>query len=104
LKTIYLCAIILNEISRIFTLRIEVLYNIPHKSPATAESYLYTIERYILPRFGKKKLKDLKPMEIQKYFNDLAKESPLSGNVMHPKTIRNIYMNFNAALKRAVKL
>jgi integrase len=80
------------------------LYIKNHKSPSTAESYIYHVENYILPKFGKVKMQDLSTINIQKWFNDMAKKSPLSNKPLHPKTIRNIYMNFNAALKKAVIL
>jgi integrase len=79
-------------------------YISPHKSPTTIDSYDYNVQHYILPKFGNLKLQNLSTIEIQKWFNELAVKSPLSNNPLSSKTIRNIYMNLNAALKRAVKL
>ena len=79
-------------------------YIAPHKSPTTSATYLYNIENYILPRFGRMRLQDLSTIEIQKWYNEIAVKSPLSNRPLTPKTIRNIHMNLNAALKRAVLL
>ena len=78
-------------------------YIVPHKSPTTAHTYDYNVRNYILPKFGNLKLQDLNTIEIQKWFNSL-KVSPLSGRKLSPKTTRNIWLNFSAALKRAVQL
>ena len=80
------------------------IYISPHKSPTTVATYLQNIERYIIPRFGKIKLQNLTTIEIQKWINELVVKSPLSSRPLTPKTIRNLYMNLNAGLKRAVLL
>jgi len=79
-------------------------YIVPHKSPTTTASYQYNIENYINPRFGKQQLQGLSTLEIQKWINELSVKSPLSDHPLTPKTIRNLYMNLNAGLKRAVML
>ena len=79
-------------------------YIAPQKSPTTAATYLYNIQSYIFPRFGSLKLQSLTTLEIQKWINDLSVTSPLRDRPLSPKTIRNLYMNLNAALKRAVIL
>jgi len=76
----------------------------PHKAKTTAASYLYNIEYYIIPRFGSMKLQSLTTLDIQKWINELAIKSPLSNRPLSPKSIRNLYMNLNAGLKRAVLL
>ena len=78
-------------------------YIIPHKSPTTAETYSYNVRNYILPKFGKLRLQDLTTLMLQRWFNSL-KISPLSGRELTPKTIRNIWLNLSAGLKRAVQL
>ena len=80
-------------------------YIAPHKSPTTVASYSYNLENYIIPRFGKMKLQgELSTRDIQRWVNELSVKSPLSDKPLTPKTIRNLYMNINAALKRAVIL
>ena len=77
----------------------------PHKSPTTSSTYLYNLERYIIPRFGRLKLQGgLTTIDIQRWINDLSVKSPISNRPLTPKSIRNLYMNLNAALKRAVLL
>ncbi|MCL2398535.1 MAG: site-specific integrase [Defluviitaleaceae bacterium] len=80
-------------------------YIVPYKSPTTAATYLYNLESYIFPRFGKLKLQGgLTTIEIQRWINELSIKSPISDNPLSPKSIRNLYMNLNAGLKRAVIL
>jgi integrase len=74
------------------------------KSPKTVSSYRDIIEGYLIPAFGRTKLKDLQTLSIQKYFNSLYECSPLSGKPMSAKTVKNIHVIFNAALQRAVQV
>jgi len=76
----------------------------PQKSPTTSATYLYNLERYIFPSFGKLRLQNLTTVEIQRWINGLSIKSPVSDNPLNPKSIRNLYMNLNAGLKRAVIL
>ena len=76
----------------------------PQKSPTTSATYLYNLEHYIFPKFGKILLQKLSTLEIQRWINELSVKSPLSDKPLTPKTIRNLYMNLNAGLKRAVIL
>ncbi len=43
-------------------------------------------------------------MDIQKFYNNLAEESPLSGKPLAAKTIKNIHMNILGSLGQAVKM
>ena len=79
-------------------------YIAPFKSPTTVATYRYNIDRYINPRFGRLPLHGLSTLEIQKWINELGIKSPLSDRPLTPKSIRNLYMNLNAGLKRAVML
>ncbi len=76
----------------------------PTKSPTTTKRYVEQVEKYIIPALGKKKLQDLKSMDIQKFYNALAEKSPLSDKPLSPKSIKNIHMNFLGALGQAVKM
>lgn len=76
----------------------------PNKSPTTYSGYEKHVKNYIIPALGNKKLQHLKTLNIQKFYNRLLKESPLSGKPMKPKTVQNIHMNVRAALSQAVKL
>ena len=79
-------------------------YIAPQKSPTTSATYLYNLENYIFPKFGKLILQNLTTLAIQKWINELGVKSPLSNKPLTPKTIRNLFMNLNAGLKRAVTL
>lgn len=76
----------------------------PSKSPTTTRGYVWQVEKYIIPALGKKKLQGLKAIDIQKFYNALAEKSPLSGEPLSAKTIKNIHMNLQAALSQAVKM
>lgn len=76
----------------------------PTKSPTTTKRYVEQVEKYIIPALGKKKLQDLKSMDIQKFYNALAEKSPLSDKPLSAKSIKNIHMNFLGALGQAVKM
>lgn len=73
-------------------------------SASTLRGYRYQIDTYIIPRFGNVPIQNLSAMEIQKWINDLSKESPVTHKPMSAKTVRNIYLNLSAALEKAVKL
>ena len=74
------------------------------KSPTTLNGYRDIIEGYLIPEFGRVKLRDLTQYAIQKYYNRLYEMSPLSGKPLSAKTVKNIHVVFNSALKRAVQL
>ena len=48
------------------------IYIAPFKSPTTTATYLYNIESYLVPRFGKMLLQNLSTKDIQKWINDLG--------------------------------
>ena len=76
----------------------------PFKSPTTSATYLYNLENYVIPVFGKLGLQQLTTAAIQRWINNLMVTSPLRNRPLAPKTIRNLFMNLSAALKRAVQL
>lgn len=47
----------------------------PHLSPATLAGYKSIMRRYLLPEFGERNLRAIKPMEIQAFVNGLAGRS-----------------------------
>jgi integrase len=75
-----------------------------NKSPTTVNGYKDIINGYLIPEFGRMKLKDLQTLSIQKYYNSLYECSPLSNKPLSAKTVRNIHVLFNSALQRAVQL
>lgn len=60
--------------------------------------------RYIIPLLGKKKLQNLKTIEVQKFYNEIYKVSPISGKPLSAATVRKIHLNLKAALDKAVDL
>lgn len=64
--------------------------------PRTIETYKGHLNNRILPYFGKKRIQDIKPIEVQKFINELSKE-------IAPKTIRNVYTILSKSLSEAVK-
>ena len=64
-------------------------------SVTTLSNYKGQIERYLTPVLGKIPLKMLQNYHVQRWVNQMISEG------LSPKTIRNVYMNLNAALKKA---
>ena len=73
-------------------------------SPSTAADYRWRIGRYIQPELGTEPLKSLDGVTLQRYVNRLAASSPLSGQALSAKSIRNIFNLLHAALETAVTL
>lgn len=71
---------------------------LPDIAQTTKDDYIAKIGLYIKPVLGHCPLRAIKNNDIQLWVNNL-KSSGLS-----PKTIRNVYNNLNAALKKAVVL
>ena len=70
-------------------------------SPTTYVSYLDNMNNYIFPALGKIQLQSLTTGQIQKLINTLCEASPRSGKPMAPKTVKNIFLNINAAMEKA---
>lgn len=79
------------------------VYIRPHKSPTTVQGYVFQVEKYLVPALGNKKLQDLKAIDIQKFYNQLQENSTLTGKPLSPKYIKNIHMNLQGALEKAVE-
>ena len=65
--------------------------------PNTINGYSNNIYKHIIPGIGSVKLKNIKPMLVQSFYNDLAEKSGLSG-----KSIIYIHNTLKTALKAAV--
>lgn len=72
---------------------------LPNIEESTRAGYKEKINNYIIPELGSIPLNALDTDTIQQWVNDLLKKKKLS-----PKTIKNAFLNLNAALKKAVKL
>lgn len=73
-------------------------------SPTTVQHYIDQTENYIIPEFGDKNIQQLKNIDVQKWIFSLQTASPLTGKPLAPKTIKNIWLNLSAAMKKAVML
>jgi len=71
---------------------------LPNIEQTTRDGYEEKVEGYIKPTLGHIPLKALKNNDIQVWVNNLNSRG------LAPKTIRNVYNNLNAALKKAVVL
>ena len=72
---------------------------LPNIEGTTRESYTEKINTHIIPELGHIPLKALNTATIQTWINKLHQEKNLA-----PKSVRNIYLNLNAALEQAVTL
>jgi len=66
--------------------------------PKTYRSYKDTVEKYLIPNLGRKKLEKLTPVEIQSYLNIKIKEGELSNT-----TILYHYKVLKQSLNQAIK-
>lgn len=73
-------------------------------SPTTVQHYIDQTEKYIIPAFGDMNIQQLKNIDVQKWIFSLQTASPLTGKPLSPKTIKNIWLNLSAAMKKAVML
>lgn len=74
-------------------------YYLPNIEDTTRTHYRDAINRHIIPDLGHVMLKHLKTTSIQAWVNDLHVKKKLS-----PKSVRNIYLNLQSALTKAVVL
>lgn len=78
------------------------LYIKDNVSPTTMEQYVNQVNNYIIPKFGNKRLQDIKNIDIQRWINELKEKSPRSDKPLSPKSIKNIFLNLSACLDKAV--
>lgn len=78
------------------------LYIKDNVSPTTMEQYINQVNNYIIPKFGNKRLQDIKNIDIQRWINELKEKSPRSDKPLSPKSIKNIFLNLSACLDKAV--
>ncbi len=67
--------------------------------PRTLDSYQTQVETHIKPALGLKKLSDLAPHDIQRFYNTLTRDKGLS-----PKSVKNVHGVLHKALEQAVKI
>lgn len=64
--------------------------------PSTLVSYKVAFRNHILPRLGKKRLSDIRPLDIQAFVDDL------SSNGFSPATVGRLYRYLRACMRQAV--
>lgn len=79
------------------------LYIANNLSVTTLQGYKYNIEHYIkTSALGKLPIQDVSSADVQNLINELSSKSPVSGNPLKAKTVKNIYHNLSAAFDKAV--
>jgi integrase len=68
--------------------------------PATWASYEQTCRTHVLPEFQKKKLREIKPLDVQVWIDRLAETQPKKKS-LKPATIAKCYRYLRACLKQA---
>lgn len=77
----------------------------PVVKPSTYESYRGNCEKHIIPALGEIKLEELCAKEIQVFFNAKAKSgNSKTGGCLSPKSIRNMRVVLDVAIKQALSL
>ncbi|MFW6030645.1 MAG: tyrosine-type recombinase/integrase [Halanaerobiales bacterium] len=72
-------------------------YVMPQTEETTQVRYRGIILRFLIPYFKDKKLKDISPIEIQKFYNDQLEEGYASG------TVKKYHVLLHSAFNKAVK-
>lgn len=72
------------------------IYVKPTVKDFTYDSYFSICNNHIIPAIGNIKLKDLRTIHIQKFYNELLHQKELSG-----KTVKNIHGGLHKALEQA---
>lgn len=70
-----------------------------HLADTTRAGYLQQIEHRIIPYFGKYPISMVTPKDVQMWVNHLSKDEGLAG-----QTVKNIFLNLQAAMEQARKL
>lgn len=77
----------------------------PNLSPTTADGYSVNIEKHLIPRIGHIPLQHLKPMHVQKLYQDLLLNGRADGTGgLSSRSVLYIHRNLHEALKHAVRL
>lgn len=77
----------------------------PNLSPTTADSYAVNIEKHLIPRIGYIPLQQLKPMHVQRFYQDLMENGRADGSGgLSARSVLYIHRNLHEALEHAVRL
>lgn len=91
---------------------LEILSTSESVAPTTVAMHKRAIQHYILPALGHIKMKDLKPIHVQKFIQEISKELPNTSTrnrdqptmKLKPATIKRYYVVLQSILSRACKL
>ena len=91
---------------------LEILSTSESVAPTTVAMHKRAIQHYILPARGHIKMKDLKPIHVQKFIQEISKELPNTSTrnrdqptmKLKPATIKRYYVVLQSILSRACKL
>ncbi len=72
------------------------------KKWGTIKNYRASIYKHIVPVLGRYYLEDITPVMVQKFYNGLSQPDE-DGNVLSPKTIKNVHIAFRAAMNQAIE-
>ncbi len=77
----------------------------PNLSPTTADSYNINVEKHLIPRIGHILLQQLKPLHVQKLYNDLLSNGRTDGTGgLSAKSVLYIHRNLHESLEHAFKM
>ena len=91
---------------------LEILSTSESVASTTVAMHKRAIQHYILPALGHIKMKDLKPIHVQKFIQEISKELPNTSTrnrdqptmKLKPATIKRYYVVLQSILSRACKL
>ena len=72
------------------------------KKYSTVKGYKAQIKKHIRPGLGKDNLSQINPMLLQRFFNNLSLPDD-EGNVLSPKSIKNVHIILSGILQQAVE-
>ena len=72
------------------------------KKYSTVKGYKAQIKKHIRPGLGKYNLGQINPMLLQRFFNNLAQPDD-EGNVLCPKSIKNVHIILSGIMQQAVE-
>jgi len=75
-----------------------------HLSPHTRIGYRGMLDRYVLPRFGSRRLDKIKPLDLERWYARLvAGEESASQRPLSPLTVRKVHTLLSGILSTAVR-
>ena len=72
------------------------------KKYSTVKGYKAQIKKHIRPGLGKYNLSQINPMILQRFFNNLSQPDD-EGNILCPKSIKNVHIIFSGIMQQAVE-